>query len=193
MLSDIGGLVGEECPGVHPDSPHLRTLSTKVCLLGSFAVGKTSLVRRFVFDRFDEQYTHTVGVQVNRKTLIVPQNEEFVELTMLLWDMAGNGELPFDHIGYLGGASAAILVCDCTRPYTLDMVEKQAEELLSINAGARLVLAVTKRDLINQRELKLTRVETAADRLNAPFFFVSSKTGIDVDALFRRLGRLIVE
>ena len=66
-----------------------RSLSAKVCLLGSFAVGKTSLVRRFVHDRFDDTYISTIGVKVSRKTLMVAREEGAVELNLLLWDLAG--------------------------------------------------------------------------------------------------------
>jgi len=63
--------------------------SKKVCLLGEFAVGKTSLVRRFVYNRFDEKYLSTIGVKVSRKTVSVPRGQEMDELNMLLWDLAG--------------------------------------------------------------------------------------------------------
>lgn len=178
---------------MHLDSQYLPTFSKKVCLLGGFAVGKTSLVRRFLFDRFDERYINTMGVQVNRKTMIVPSAEEFAEMIMLLWDTAGGNDLSRDHASYLRGAAGAILVCDCTRRYTLEQLEKQAAHFLDINSCARLILAVTKRDLINRRELRPDEVEKVADRLNAPHYFVSSKTGVDVDLLFRHLARLLVQ
>ena len=70
----------------------MLTLSKKVCLLGDFAVGKTSLVRRFVYDLFDDQYLSTIGVKVSRKTITVARGQDLVELTMMLWDLAGSEE-----------------------------------------------------------------------------------------------------
>ena len=64
------------------------TLSKKVCLLGDFAVGKTSLVRRFVYDLFDDKYVSTIGVKVSRKTVILTRGDDIVDLTMMLWDLA---------------------------------------------------------------------------------------------------------
>ena len=60
------------------------TLSKKVCLLGDFAVGKTSLVRRFVYDLFDDKYVSTIGVKVSRKTVILTRDDDIVDLTMML-------------------------------------------------------------------------------------------------------------
>ena len=68
------------------------TLSKKVCLLGDFAVGKTSLVRRFVYDLFDDKYVSTIGVKVSRKTVILTRDDDIVDLTMMLWDLAGGEE-----------------------------------------------------------------------------------------------------
>jgi len=71
-------------------------LSKKICLLGSFSVGKTSLVRRFVYDMFEDKYMGTIGVKVSRKQVLVPHGASEVQLTMLLWDMADSDE--FDQI-----------------------------------------------------------------------------------------------
>ena len=60
----------------------LITLSKKICLLGDFAVGKSSLMRRFVYDRFDDKYLSTIGVKVSRKTIVTPREADIVELNM---------------------------------------------------------------------------------------------------------------
>jgi hypothetical protein len=70
----------------------LITVSKKVCLLGEFAVGKTSLVRRFVYNLFDDRYISTIGVRVSRKTVAVPVDEQLAELTLMVWDLAGSEE-----------------------------------------------------------------------------------------------------
>ncbi|MCB0231539.1 MAG: GTP-binding protein, partial [Anaerolineae bacterium] len=67
----------------------METLSKKICMLGDFAVGKTSLVRRFVYDMFDDSYISTIGVKVSRKPLVVVSDDRAVDLTMMLWDLAG--------------------------------------------------------------------------------------------------------
>lgn len=113
----------------------MNAVSKKVCLLGDFGVGKTSLVRRFVHGLFDDRYLSTVGVKVSRKMVMVPQLADLVEMTMMLWDLAGSEE--FDHMraSYLRGAVGAILVCDVARPATVDNLGAYLRDHLCQPAG----------------------------------------------------------
>ena len=167
-------------------------LQRKACLLGDFAVGKTSLVRRFVYDLFSEKYMTTIGVKVCRKMVAVPRNGDAVELTLMLWDLAGSEEFDQVRASYLRGASGAVLVCDLTRPKTLANLPQYANQLLSLNPGARLVVAANKLDLNDQRRLSVAEVEEVAGKLNAPHYLTSAKVGTDVEAFFRHLGRLLI-
>ena len=81
----------------------MTAISKKVCMLGEFAVGKTSLVRRFVFERFDDRYISTIGVKVSRKTVVMTQRQATVQLTMMLWDLAGSEEFNQLRTSYLRG------------------------------------------------------------------------------------------
>jgi small GTP-binding protein len=168
------------------------TLSKKVCLLGDFAVGKTSLVRRFVYDLFDDKYISTIGVKVSRKTVAMPRDDDIVELTMMLWDLANCEEFSQVRTSYLRGAAAAVLVCDLTRPETLDSLHAHMDDLLGVSPGAQLVLAANKCDLADQQQLTPAQIETVAAGLCAPYRLTSAKTGEEVETLFRHLGRLLV-
>jgi small GTP-binding protein len=170
----------------------VTTFSKKVCLLGDFAVGKTSLVRRFVYNLFNDKYISTIGVKVSRKTVAVPRDDEVVELTMMLWDLAGSEEFNQVRASYLRGAAGAVLVCDLTRPETLDSLRAYADDLLSVSPGAQLMLATNKRDLADQQQLTPAQIETVAADLNAPHYLTSAKTGDEVETLFRHLGQLLV-
>jgi small GTP-binding protein len=169
-----------------------RTISKKVCLLGDFAVGKTSLMRRFVYDLFSDKYISTIGVKVSRKTVAIPVAADIVELTMMLWDLGGSEEFNRVRASYLRGAAGAVLVCDLTRPRTLDSIRTYADELHSINPGARFILAANKYDLTDQQRLTREQIEAAAANVNAPYYLTSAKTGDEVETLFRHLGRLLV-
>jgi small GTP-binding protein len=164
----------------------------KVCLLGDFAVGKTSLVRRFVYDLFSEKYMTTIGVKVSAKTVAVPRDGQPVELTLMVWDLAGSEEFDQVRASYLRGASGAILVCDLTRPETLARLPPYASQVLSLNPEARLVVAANKLDLADPQQLPSTQVEEAAGKLNAPYYLTSAKVGTEVETLFRHLGGLLV-
>ena len=90
-------------------------IQKKICMLGSFAVGKTSLVRRFVESMYTDKYHTTVGVKVDKKTVKVGEQET----TLLLWDLEGSETEHDLRKSYLRGASGYLLVADGTRKETL--------------------------------------------------------------------------
>ncbi len=168
------------------------TLSKKVCLLGEFAVGKTSLVRRFVYNVFDDRYISTIGVRVSRKTITVPVEEQLAEVTFMVWDIAGSEEFNRVSTSYLRGAAGAILVYDLTREQTFDQLYNYVLSLYKVNPQAKLVLAGNKSDLVDMNTLDTRKAEQLAAELSAPLFFTSAQQGKEVDNLFRQLGRVLV-
>jgi GTPase SAR1 family protein len=85
------------------------------------------------------------------------------------------------------------LVCDLTRPETLDGLKSYVDDLLGLNPEAQLILAANKSDLIDRQELTLEQVETFTSELALPYYITSAKTGDEVETLFRRLGRLLLD
>ena len=90
-------------------------LQRKVCLLGAFAVGKTSLVARFVHSLFSERYHTTIGVKIDRKTVRVNGRD----VNLMIWDLAGEDEFMSLRMSYLRGTDGCLLVIDGTRKDTL--------------------------------------------------------------------------
>jgi len=170
----------------------VRAISQKICLLGDFAVGKTSLVRRFVYNLFDDRYISTIGVKVSRKTVALAHDDDIVELNMMLWDLAGSEEFSQVRASYLRGAAGAVLVCDLTRPTTLGRVGAYADDLLAVNPEARFVLAANKRDLTDEQQLTEEQIKAAAADLGAAYHLTSAKMGDGVETLFRHLGHLLL-
>jgi small GTP-binding protein len=173
------------------------TVSKKVCLLGDFAVGKTSLARRFVYNLFDDRYLSTIGVKVSRKTLDIPRGEEVLEINLLIWDLAGSDEFNQARKSYLRGAAGALLVCDMTRPQTLASLQNYAHELLEMNPDARFVVAANKCDLIARADpgeqcLTPGQIEEFAGAFAAPWTLTSARTGDEVETLFRALAGLLL-
>ena len=167
-------------------------ISKKVCLLGDFAVGKTSLVRRFVYNLFDDKYISTIGVKVSRKTVTVPNGDGVVQLTMMLWDLAGSEEFSQVRASYLRGSAGAVLVCDLTRAETLHNLQSYAADLGRVNSDVRLVLAANKHDLSERQQITATQIEAVAASLGAPYYLTSAKTGQEVETLFRQLGQKLL-
>ena len=174
------------------------TISKKVCLLGDFAVGKTSLVRRFVYNLFDDRYLSTIGVKVSRRTVDVPRRDEILELNMMIWDLAGGDEFTQARKSYLRGAAGAILVCDVTRPETLASLRSYANDLLQMSPEARFVVAANKCDLVDRTApgkqcLTAGQVEEFAGVFAAPWALTSARTGDEVETLFRYLAGVLVK
>lgn len=170
---------------------HLVSLSAKVCLLGDYAVGKTSLVRRFVYNMFDDRYLSTIGVKVSRKVVALARGDEVVELTLMLWDLAGSEEFDSVRASYLRGAAAGLIVCDLTHSESLVNVPQYAGQIRAVNPQAALIFVGNKLDLAGQRVV-VDELRTAALSLDAPCVFTSARTGFGVDDAFRQLGRLSV-
>lgn len=171
----------------------MRLISKKICMLGEFAVGKTSLVERFVYNRFTSDYVSSIGVRVSRKTIVLPSSAEMVELAVLLWDIAGrNGVHQAILPGYLRGAAGAVLVCDLTRPSTLASLRDYAQMLRAYSSATALVLAANKSDQVAERRLGSDQLAELAAELRAPFFITSARAGDEVEQLFRGLGRQLL-
>lgn len=170
----------------------MLSLSKKVCLLGDYGVGKTSLVRRFVYNLFEDKYLSTIGVKVSRKMIALPHDNDIVELTLMLWDLAGSEEFDDVRASYLRGANGAIIVCDLTRPATLETVARYAAELRQMNAAASLIIAANKGDLYAKRQLTPEQLSAQAAALRAVCHVTSAKTGANVETVFRQLGQLLI-
>lgn len=165
----------------------MKTVQKKICLLGDFSVGKTSLVRQFVEGRFDDRYLSTIGVKISRKTVEIADKSTTAKL--LIWDLAGGDDYSKVTSGYLTGASGVLMVCDVTRKSTLTMLDIYSRQLEKISKKKiPIVILVNKIDLIDNREISDQDISDIAERLEAPFLFTSAKTGEEVENGFALLA-----
>lgn len=158
----------------------------KVVMLGSFAVGKTSLVRRFVEDAFDDTYLSTMGVKVSRKALEV----DGTALTLMLWDISGREGFEQLRGSYLKGSAGALLVADLTRPRTFETLGAEARSLSEAVGSRPRVVCANKCDLPGAMDRG--SVDEVAGALGAPWFETSARTGAGVEAAFAALGRALL-
>lgn len=171
----------------------MTTIQKKVCLLGDFAVGKTSLVRRFVEGIFEDKYLSTIGAKVDRKTIIIQTESQATTLTLLLWDLAGGEK--FDRVmsSYYRGAAGAILVCDLTRSETLQAVANYSRDFWNVNPRTPIIVIGNKVDLVDKRTITDEELASVAGQHQLPWFVSSAKTGENVEFFFQTLGqRLLV-
>lgn len=160
----------------------------KVCMIGDFAVGKTSLVSRFVHSTFDERYLTTVGVKIDTKKVTLPSGDD---IKLVLWDIAGKSAFARIDSSYLRDASAYLLVVDGTRPATLEhAIELQAmtEEQLGRRPFGVLL---NKSDLNDRWALDRDRIAGLESR-GWVLSETSALNGVGVEAAFTRLGSRLV-
>ena len=159
-------------------------IQKKVCMLGAYAVGKTSLVSRFVKSLFSDKYHTTVGVKVDKKVVAVGEEQ----VNLLLWDIYGEDDFQKLRTSYLRGSSGYVLTVDGTRRETLEkavILQSRAHEML---AGVPFVLMLNKADLVDKWEVDDSAVEDLVQQ-GWPTFRTSAKTGEGVEQAFLALAR----
>ncbi len=161
----------------------------KVVLLGDAAVGKTSLVRRFVYDIFEDKYIMTIGTKVSKKVIDVDWEGMHINLNLLIWDVLGQQGYTQVQEAAFKGSDGALLVCDLTRKNTLHSIAHYWLPVLERVSGVPAVLLANKSDLENW-ELSQEDVKDFADRLGMPYFLTSAKTGENVENAFRKLAEM---
>lgn len=156
-------------------------------MLGTFAVGKTSLVRRFVESIYSEAYHTTVGVKIDNKTIRVGDRD----LTMMLWDIYGWDDFQTLRMEYLRGMSGYLLVADGTRRSTVDdalSIEQSVEKELG---KIPFVFLLNKKDLADEWEVDGETEKRLAER-EWTVMRSSAKTGESVEAAFDKLARAML-
>jgi small GTP-binding protein len=158
-------------------------LQKKICMLGSFAVGKTSLVRRYVESIYADDYHTTVGVKVDKKVVRVGQRE----VTLVLWDLYGEDEFQKMRWSYVNGASGYLLVADGTRRATLDKARALEEGVRQAVGTIPFIFLLNKADLASQWEIDSAMECQIVDK-GWDVMRSSAKTGENVEAAFRKLA-----
>ena len=163
-------------------------IQKKICMLGSFAVGKTSLVQRYVKGMFSEKYLTTVGVKIDKKSLTVGGHR----VNLLLWDLAGEDAFQRVQRSYLRGSSGYFLVVDGTRKETLEtalVLHQRAQETLG---PVPFVLLVNKSDLSHDWELEAAQIENLKT-WGWSVLYTSAKTDENVEAAFEQLAAAMLD
>lgn len=162
----------------------MKVMQKKVCVLGDFAVGKTSLIRQFVYQRFSEKYLSTIGVQLSRKTLKRPN----LILHLILWDLAGGDNHRATRSSYLRGVTGAIIVCDLTRHNTLPFLEAYTNQVREVNPKAPIIFVGNKLDLTEERVISDAELAQFSKKLAIPYRLTSAKTGTQIEEVFKLMA-----
>ncbi len=176
----------------------------KVVLLGDSAVGKTSLIRRFVYDEYDDGYISTIGAKVSKKEVEVEYDGTDYKVMLMIWDIIGSQGFESTQAKHIAGLNGAILITDLSRQVTYDGLEKYWIPLLSeVTAGMipPMLFMGNKLDLVENKD-KLDAAEDIMTTLESKYcsetmkklpedckswLLTSAKTGDNVEQGFKTL------
>lgn len=163
-------------------------LQKKICMIGTSGVGKTSLVARFVHSIFSEKYLTTVGVKIDKKVV----NVDGTDVSMMLWDLAGDDDFQRLQMSYLRGSSGFLMVADGTRAITLQQLLDVQERIEQAVGKVPSVLVINKVDLEPQWEVTPDILDSLQPR-GWPIIKSSARAGLAVEEAFTQLARLLLK
>jgi small GTP-binding protein len=173
----------------------VKDVKKKICLLGDGAVGKTSLIKRFVDNAFEDEYVTTIGTRLSKKEVFTVYSEEKYNITLMIWDIMGQpGFRDLLKTAYLSNAEGGIVVCDVTNKNSLRDLHAWIEMVNSVVEDIPLVFLANKADLKNKAEFGIWDLEEAVKKFGDHKCMQSSaKTGENVEEAFNYLAEMIIK
>lgn len=163
-------------------------IKMKVCMLGAFAVGKTSLVQQYVNSIFSEKYQTTLGVKIDKKSL----NIDNQEIELILWDLAGEDEFIKVRSSYLRGSAGMMLVADGTRAETIDIAMQLKQKVDTEVGDIPFILLINKSDLKDSWSIDGNQLEKLSES-GWQIIETSAKNSENIEHAYQQLaGRLIL-
>ena len=162
-------------------------IQKKICMLGGFAVGKTSLVSRYVRSIFSDKYLSTVGVKIDKKQLSIDGQD----VQLMLWDVNGQDDYQAVQSSHLRGMSGYLLVVDGTRRATLETAMQLEVKAKGTVGNVPFIMLLNKSDLADTWEVD----EQAIFKLSENgwrIFKTSAKSGDGVEKAFETLARAML-
>jgi small GTP-binding protein len=171
--------------------PEVKHIIKKMCMMGEAAVGKTSLIRRFVLDKFDDRYISTLGTKTTAKELHLTIGEGVIILKLQIWDILGLRCFGKLQRNAFRGANGAFFVLDTTRPGTLYSFENWLSSLYKVTGEIPIIVLANKNDL--KAKVRNNEIEKIAMDYGFLHYFTSAKTGKNVIEAFETLGKLMIK
>ena len=175
----------------YPSKRQIRAnsmIQKKICTIGAFATGKTSLVAQFVRGIYSEKYHTTIGVKIDKK--IVDTDEG--KMNMVLWDIHGEDEFQNVRMSYLRGAAGYLLVVDGTRRASLDVALNLRARVIENIGHIPYVMVFNKFDLQDTWEIAEDEIQALQEKGHQAIR-TSAKTGLGVEDCFRQLAHSMLQ
>jgi len=165
----------------------------KIALVGDSSVGKTSLIRRFVIDVFDDKYIATIGTKVSKRDIEYKLPDKTVYLTLMMWDILGQKDYKKMRAQGLAGSHGIILVSDLSRPETIKSAEEfWLPEVWEVLGPSLVVFVGNKSDLAGPDSQGALQLKAVSLKAEMPMTLCSAKTGENVEAVFRKIGEIML-
>lgn len=162
-------------------------LQKKICMVGAFATGKTSLVARYVQGIYSDKYQTTVGVKIDKKIVTIASQE----LNLILWDIHGEDEFQKIKMSYLRGSAGYILVVDGTRRDTLGTVFQLQSKVEETIGKVPFITIINKYDLSQDWEIGEEDLDELSQR-QWTYLMGSARTGLGVEECFTTLAQMMI-
>ncbi|BAS82720.1 ras-related protein RABH1e isoform X1 [Oryza sativa Japonica Group] len=157
----------------------------KLVFLGDQAVGKTAIITRFMYDKFDATYQATIGIDFLSKTMYLEDRT----VRLQLWDTAGQERFRSLIPSYIRDSSVAVIVYDVTGKQSFLSISKWIEEVNTQRGGDVIIVLVgNKTDLVDKRQISTDEGEAKAQEHGAMFMETSAKAGFNIKPLFRKIA-----
>jgi len=164
----------------------------KVVVVGDPAVGKTSLIRRFADDKFEDEYKHTIGADFNVKVIEFPESKKNAVLTV--WDIGGQERFEIIRRYYYEGSHAGLIVFDLTNKKAFDHITNWYNDLREYLKDIPIALIANKLDLKDAIVISDSDIESKMKELKIEFYYkTSAKTGENVENAFSKLAKIKLE
>ncbi|MFW9949335.1 MAG: GTP-binding protein [Candidatus Thorarchaeota archaeon] len=163
----------------------------KLILGGDGAVGKTSMVHRFVENSFESDYKSTIGTSIMKKECNFEGLNSRVRF--IIWDLAGQAQFKRVRQSYLANAEAGILVFDVTNSSSFESIESWYNEVIKSSPSLSLILVGNKIDLTNDRKVTSEEGEGLAHKLKLSYIETSAKTGENIEDAFKMLALQMIQ
>lgn len=172
-----------------------QVVKMKICMAGEAMVGKTSLIRRYVLEEYEDRYTATLGTKITKRTVPVahPRDGRPLEAQLILWDIMGTPTLrELLKEAYYHGAHGILGVADLTREETLRELDAWSRSIRTVAGSVPTYVVANKADLEGKAQLDRATIEAFCRDRGYPWSLTSAKTGAGVEEAFEGLVRTIL-
>ncbi len=176
------------------DPKNTKAIPAKIIIIGDPAVGKTSLIKKYVKTQIDSEYLPTVGAHISKQPVKLLLGKDIVNVALLLWDIAGQDHFKILHKVYYNGAKGVIMVFDLTKPNTLASIAKWQSEAAGYLGKGKIpmILVGNKSDLKNQIKVSKEDINKMKETTHiSDSFETSALDGTNVTEMFYTIAERV--